>query len=97
MKSHNQIVEETDILQDQVFPSGRRDRYSAGHAMNDAFQICKDWQKIRAHDREAALFLAIEILKDADFHALAHFALLKYFDDDADTILKQHKIANNKQ
>jgi hypothetical protein len=88
MKTHKQILDETELLQDQILPSGRRDRYSQGHAMNDAYRTCKDWQRIRAHDREAALFLAVEILKDAELHTLAHFALLKWFDDDADKILK---------
>jgi len=89
MKTQEQIQKETDLLQDQILSD--RDKYSRGHATEDAFRFCKDWQRIRAYDREAALFLAVEILKDAGFNRIAHLALLHYFDDDAEKILKNLK------
>jgi hypothetical protein len=88
MKTQEQIEKETDALQWEIFPYADRDKYSKAHAIEDANQFASDWQKIRGGDREASLFLAVEILKDAGLTNHAHMALLRWFGSDADQILK---------
>jgi hypothetical protein len=81
-----QMKKETDWLQDSVLSD--RDQYSRGHTTEDAFQFAKDWRAIRGNDREAALFLACELLKDAGLDRHVHLILSHWFGEDAESIIK---------
>ena len=76
-KNMEQIKMETETLQWQVL--GDRDKYSSGHASEDAQKFAKEWSDIRSNDREAAIFLAVEILKDSGLEIMAHKILSHWF------------------
>jgi hypothetical protein len=87
--NHKQMKKETEWLQDAILSD--RDKYSLGHATEDAFKFAKDWRAIRGNDREAALFLACELLKDAGMECHAHKILSHWFGEDAESIIKLNK------
>jgi len=76
-KNIEQLKMEVETLQWNVL--GDRDKYSRGHASEDAQKFAKDWSDIRSNDREAAVFLAVEILKDAGLEVMCHKILSHWF------------------